>query len=130
MEDKINRGEEKMAKQWGFTYGFLYGQASAWASDITQEEEKIIKKATKEGTLLKHIEELKPLLERATEEICEWELAEYPEYYDEDDDEYLAPIDDIIVEFCDPNIDDYGALKDIGFDDLLWEDFSKYFREE
>ena len=66
------------------------------------------------------------MLERVLEEICEYEAEENADFYEEYE---CCSVDDIRVEFCDPNVDDYDALSEI-FDDDLWEDFSKYFSEE
>lgn len=75
---------------WKFTYWFYGSEWFEWETDITEDEESIIKESIEKGILLDEVDALSDLLTRVYSEIAE-------SMEDEDDCEGLT------VHFQDPN---------------------------
>lgn len=92
---------KELKRTWKFTYWFEDSEWFEWETEITHEEEAIIKNAIEQGILLDTVSELCPLLDRVYEEISESVNEEYEDdpFLDEDYD----PCEGLTVHFQDPN---------------------------
>ena len=104
---------KKQTKTWKFTYWFEGSDWFEWETEITPEEDAIIRESIANGVLLDDVSKLSPLLDRVYEEIRESVSEEYEDdsFLDEDDedDDYYEeeneddPCEGLTVHFQDPN---------------------------
>ena len=88
-------------KTWKFTYWFEDTEWFEWQTEITDEEETIIKDSISKGILLNEVQSLQSLLWRVYKEIEDSVKEEYEDdtFLDEDYD----PCEGLKVHFQDPN---------------------------
>ena len=94
---------------WKFTYWFEGSEWFEWETEISEEEEAIIKDSIEKGILLDDVPALSDILSRVYAEIAESMEDEDDEYYDdgfeyeEDEDEEDDRCEGLTVHFQDPN---------------------------
>lgn len=92
-------------KTWKFTYWFEESDWFEWETEITAEEEAVIKDSIEKGVLLDDVDALSNLLTKVYAEIREATAEDNP-FIEEDED----PCEGLTVHFQDPNEPFYTSL--------------------